>query len=520
MDHPAQRTSPPTGPGRVYLIGAGPGDPELLTLRGRRLLALADVVLYDYLAGEELLRFVSPDAELVSLGRHGDGKLWTQTQIVERMLQEATRGKTVARLKGGDPSIFGRAAEEIDALLTAGIPFEIVPGVTAASAAAAYAALPLTDRDKASCVALVTGQLQAGQAAGEAIDFAPLASFPGTLVFYMGVTTARDWADALLAHGKPGDTPVVLVRRCSYPDQLAIETTLAEVASVVESRRLRPPVLAIVGAVAARGGAAWFQSRPLSGVQVLVTRPESQADAMVEQLRELGAAVLVQPAIQILPAEDHRLLDRAIDGLSGFDWVVFSSANGVAAFMERLHQRGEDARRLSGCRLAAIGPATAQALGGYHLRADLVPAEHRSEALADAMISAESQGARALLIRASRGREVLAEALLAAGWRVEQAVAYRSTDVTEPDPAIAQALRAGEIEWVTVTSSAIARSLVALFGGDLRCARLLAISPLTAGVLHELGFPPATVAQQYTTEGLVNALREAVSNDGTHGTRG
>ena len=408
-------------PGTVYLIGAGPGDPGLLTLRGRDCLRRADVVLYDYLAGPRLLEMARSDAELYCLGKHGAGKLWKQSDICDRLVAEARAGKTVARLKGGDPSIFGRLAEEIAALEAADVPFEIVPGVTTASAAGAYAGLTITDRDRASSVALVTGHLQARKASDNAPpDFAQLSTFPGTIVVYMGVTTAPAWSRELIAHGKPADTPVVLVRRCTLPDQTTVSCTLGELPEVLAPGKIRPPLVAIVGDVAVDSSASrWFTGRPLFGQTVLVTRPRRQASGVVARLHELGAAVLEQPAIEIGPPNDWAPVDSAIDRLSEFDWVVFSSRNGVEGWLDRLAEQGLDARAFGAAKIAAIGPATRDALAERQLVADLQPDEYRAEALADAL-AADAAGKRFLLVRASRGREVLAESLSAAGGAVEQ----------------------------------------------------------------------------------------------------
>jgi uroporphyrinogen III methyltransferase/synthase len=427
-------------------------------------------------------------------------------------VRDALAGKQVVRLKSGDPAIFAHGAEEAEALAAAGVPFEIVPGVTAALAAAAGAGIPLTHRHRASAVALVTGQEAADKPAG--LDFAALAAFPGTLVVYMGVTAARQWTAQLLAAGKPADTPAAVVRRCTWPDQKVYYTTLAEVASVIEHHRLRPPVMVILGSVVelARHLAPW-QRRPLSGCSILVTRPAGQAAALVEPLEELGAHVLVQPAIEIVPPADPRPLDEALRHLAEFDWVVFSSANGVEHFFGRLLAGGRDLRALGSVRLAAIGPATAACLQRYHLRPDLQPEEFRAEALA-AALRPQARGRRFLLIRASRGREVLAEQLASAGGDVCQVVAYESRDVAAPLPEIAAALSAGAIHWVTVTSSAIARSLVRLFGPSLRQARLVSISPVTTQTLRELGYPPAAEARQYTMQGIIDALLTAASSPG------
>jgi uroporphyrinogen III methyltransferase / synthase len=496
-------------PGTVYLVGAGPGDPKLITLRGVECLRRADAVLYDYLASPGLLDHVRPGAELIGLGHPGGGRLWRPEDITARLVAWARAGKTVVRLKGGDPAVFARLAEEAETLTRAGIPYEIVPGITAALAAASYAGIPVTHRECASAVAFVTGHEDA-ERAESALDFVALARFPGTLVFYMGVTTAPAWTAALIQAGKPAGTPAAIVRHCSLPDQVTIRCRLDEVAArLAVAGNIRPPVIVIVGAVTAlMDTPAWFERRPLFGRRIVVTRPLEQSAALAEQLAELGAEVLLQPAIRISSPRDWRPVDAALARLSSFAWLVFSSANGVRYLLERLLAHGRDLRALAGVRIAAIGPGTADVLSRYHLRADLVPDEFRAEALADAL-GEQACGRRYLLARASRGREVLAERLRAAGAEVEQVEVYQSTDVNAPDEAIASRLAAGEIHWVTVTSSAIARSLAAMFGTNLQQTQLASISPVTSSTLRELGFAPAVEAREYTMSGICQAILEA-----------
>lgn len=498
---------PTTKPaGRVYLVGAGPGDPGLITLRGVECLARADVVLYDYLVNSQILEHAPRRAEHICLGRHGHGRVWPQAAVNERLVAEAAAGKTVVRLKGGDPAVFARVAEEVAALLAAGIEFEIVPGITAALAAASFAGIPLTHREAASAVALVTGHESDKEESS--LDYRALAAFPGTLVFYMGVTSAAHWSQALMAAGKAAETPAAIVRRCSWPDQASWRCTLGSVGAVMAEQRIRPPALVIVGESAAlESGSEWFRRRPLFGLKVMVTRPQGQIDPLRRRLLELGADVVCQPAIEIGPPADWSAVDATLRSLTNYDWLVFSSANGVEFFLNRLCAEHGDLRLLGGLRIAAIGPGTSAALAGYHLRADLVPAEFRAEGLADAL-AVQASGSRMLLVRASRGREILAERLIAAGAQVEQVVAYESRDVSAPDAEGQQLLRDGRIDWIIVSSSAIARSLVAMFGDDLRRARLATISPLTSAALRECGHEPAVEAAAYTLEGIVAALLE------------
>lgn len=504
---------PVPGTGIVYLVGAGPGDPGLVTLRAVRCLERADAVLYDYLVNPAILRHAPESAARICLGKHGQARVWSQGDINARMVQLALEGKVVVRLKGGDPSIFAHGAEEAETLASHNIPFEIVPGITAALAAGSCAGIALTHREFASAVALVTGQ-EDSEKGSSALDYDALAHFPGTLVFYMGVTTVGVWTSELMRAGKQPETPAVILRRCSWPDQVSIRCRLDEVAERITSARLRPPVIVIVGRVAGLAPAlAWFEQRPLFGQKIVVTRPVDQSSALGDRLAELGADVIVQPAIQIGPPRDWSPVDAALESLDRYDWLVFSSSNGIRFFFQRLLSTGRDLRSLAGVKIAAIGPGTSAELDRFHLRADVQPAEYRAEALASAL-SGNAPGRRFLLVRASRGREVLAEQLSAAGGFVEQVVVYSSVDVTTPEPLVVHQLQSGHIDWVTVTSSAIARSLVAMFGDDLRRARLASISPITTGTLRELGHEPSAEATEYTMPGVVAAIVRSTNRGG------
>ena len=501
--------------GKVFFVGAGPGDPGLITWRGVECLRRADVVLYDYLANPLILKHANPSAQIVCLGRHGANqsraRIWSQTEINDQLVNLAKSGNQVVRLKGGDPIVFGRLAEEVGALEAAAVSYEIVPGVTSGLAAASYSGVWITQRDAASAVALITGH-EGDSDSAPPLDYAALAAFPGTLVFYMGVTTAREWTTALMDAGKPAQTPVAIVRRCSWPDQTSIRCTLEEVADQIDAAKLRPPVVFIVGDVANLSPALpWFARRPLFGKQILLTRPVNRTESLYEPLTDLGANCLIQPAIEIGPPEDWSPVDVAIARLNEFDCVVFSSVNGVQYFIDRLFQLGGDLRKLAGLSLAAIGPGTSEELARFHLRVDRQPPEvYRAEALAE-LLAGDARGKRFLLARASRGREILAETLLAAGGVVEQVVVYSSTDVAAADPGILEALSSGKVDWVTVTSSAIARSLDRLFGSALRKSKLVSISPVTTAALCELGYEPAAEATEYTMPGVVDAILQAES---------
>ena len=492
--------------GRVSLVGAGPGDPGLITLRGIECLRRADVVMFDYLVNSVIVEHAPPSAERICLGKHGRSRIWPQDEINRRLVELAKAGKQVVRLKGGDPAVFARSAEEIDALRQHGIEFEVVPGITAALAAGSYAGIPITHRKLASAVALVTGHEGNDKESG-GVDYGALAAFPGTLVVYMGVTTAPKWTSALISAGRSADTPTAIVRRCSLPDQRMIQCTLGEVAGkMTGENQIRPPAVVIVGEVTTLASTlSWFEKRPLFGRTIMVTRPLLQGSSLASSLAELGANVVVQPAIAITEPEDWQPVDTAIERLNEYDWLVFSSTNGVQFFFERLFNRGHDMRALGGIKLASVGPGTVDELASYHLQVDLQPDDFRSESLA-AALAKNARGKRFLLPRASRGREVLPDDLRTAGGIVDQIVVYRSLDVECPDSDVATRLAKGDIHWITVTSSAIARSLVQMFGDDLRQSRLASLSPITSNTLRELGFEPTIEANVHNMQGLIDAL--------------
>ena len=497
--------------GKVFLVGAGPGDPGLITLRGVACLQQAEVILYDYLVNPQILDHASPTAQRICLGQHGQTRIWEQSEINEKLVELAEQGKIVVRLKGGDPAVFARGAEEVEALGQCKIPFEIVPGITVALASSSYTGVPVTHRECSSAVALVTGHEDAGKSQSS-LDYEALAKFPGTLAIYMGVTSAERWTTALLEGGKPAETPVLIVRRCSFPDQETFSCRLDQVAEQLSrDSGIRPPVVVIIGAVTdLPRTVSWFEERPLFGKRVMVTRPSSSTDSLGRELAARGAQVICQPAIEICPPENWEAVDAVLQDLARFDWLVFSSGNGVRSFLDRLLETGRDMRALGGLRIAAIGPGTVEVLGQYRLAVDLQPQSYRAEALADALVAEDPSG-RFLLARANRGREVLCERLEAAGATVEQLVVYQSVDVSVAEDQVMEQLAAGRVDWITVTSSAIARSLVSLLGDQLEGVQLASISPLTSTTLRELGLSPAVEAEQYTMAGVVAAIVRAES---------
>ena len=497
--------------GIVYLIGAGPGDPGLLTLRGAQLLARADVVLYDGLSNVDILDHAR-DAHCICVGKHGQTRIWKQDEITAEMLRHARSGATVVRLKGGDPAVFARTAEEVDALRNAGIRFEIVPGITAALAASSYAGIPITHRKFASAVALVTGHEEPDKAES-ALDWDALARFPGTLVIYMGVTTASTWSQALVAAGKSPDTPVAILRRCSLADQQTVHCRLGDVAEkLTPATKMRPPVIVIIGEVTSLAQSmAWFESRPLFGRGILVTRAGEQAADLANPLRELGATVFEQPAITIDDPDDWAAVDQVIETLDQFDYLVFSSVNGVNFFVRRLLNSEHDIRYLAHIKIAAVGRRTADALAKFHLHADIVPSEFNAVSLAESLAPI-AQGKHFAIVRASRGPDTMEMILSKAGGIVSPIVAYSHRDVDQADDAIRDAMLRGKIDWVTVTSNAIARSTVRQFGDSLQHTKIASLSPSVSETVRQLGYDASAEAGEPTMTALVQAISDVESN--------
>ena len=494
-----------TTPGTVYLVGAGPGDPGLLTLRAARCLKLADVVIYDYLVNPAALEHVSPSAELICLGHHSSGRDLSPDEIVELMLEEARLGKTVTRLKGGDPSVFGRGADEVRALREDGIPHEIVPGITAGIAVAAYCEIPITHHDDASAVALIAGQERHSKAASS-LDYGVLAHFPGTLIFYMGVRKASQWSRALMENGKPPETPVGIVRWCTRAQQQTVRCTLETVTDAIETHGIRPPSLFVVGKVVDRAPElSWFTARPLMGRRVLVDGSPDTSGELRSRLAALGADVITQPPVRVTDPPDWGPVDAALERLDRYDWLLFSSRHGVTALIRRLLDRGEDLRRLGSVKLAVVGTDTQKRLRHYHLNPDLVIEPVHDKPLPSSLGS-EDRDRRILLARSSQGRRWLVEALQQTRARVDPIVVYGRADLEAPNTDVVRELSSGEIHWITATSPDSTRSLVRLYGDALGQARIASIGPATSAALRDHGLEAAVEATPGTTAGLVEAI--------------
>jgi uroporphyrinogen III methyltransferase/synthase len=499
--------------GKVYLVGAGPGDPGLLSLKGRDCLAKADVVLYDGLVNPLLLRHTKARAERTCRSMGPGGRVLPQAEINSQLIAAAREGKTVVRLKGGDPFIFGRGSEEAAALAEAGIPFEVVPGITAAVAAGEYAGISLTHRQHASAVAFITGH-EDPHKPGSSLDYQNLAAFAGTLVFYMGLHRLPLIVESLLSAGKPAQTPACVISRATTPRQRTVTATLEELPQAVADAGLHAPSLIIVGdCVLQREKISWFEHRPRVGKLIAITRPIHQADAAVAQALDLGAQPVLLPTIEILPPEEWSLVDQALSRLGDFDWLIFTSANGVESLLSRLWSLGRDARCLGHLKLAAIGPATAESLHRFQLRADVVPESFRAEALAEAL-KPLVKGQRVLWAGANRGRDVLPAELEAAGANVEKLVVYQNRDAGDVPPESRELLEAGEVDWIALSSPSIARNLKSLIGPKAwdhvgRRTRIVSISPVTTAAAREAGLPVHAEAAEYTWPGLFQAILEA-----------
>lgn len=413
--------------GVVYIIGAGPGDPGLITVKGAACLCRADVIVYDYLAGSDLLGLVKKDARLIYVGKKGGDHTLPQDEINRLLVAEASKGSRVARLKGGDPFIFGRGGEEAEALAAKGIPYEVVPGVTSAVSVPAYAGIPLTHRGLTSTVAFVAGHEDPGKDASD-VNWRSLAGI-GTLVFLMGVKNLSKIVANLLENGKDAATPAALIQWGTTPDQVTVIGTLGNIGEKADERKIAPPAVLVVGSVVGlRGGLDWFETKPLFGKGIVITRPEEQSRAFGELLSVEGARPIFFPTIKIEGPKSTEGLDRALEHIEGYDWIIFTSANGVNAFFRRLHEGGGDIRNLKGIAICAIGPATAALLRSMGIRADLVPDRYISEGVLEALNRKNLQGKKILLPRAEMARDVLPDGLVNMGASVDVVVAYRTVN--------------------------------------------------------------------------------------------
>lgn len=498
----------PTDKGKVWLVGAGPGDPGLLTVKGAQLLGSADVVVYDRLASPALLALAPEGAERVAMGKEPETPGAFQTQINDALVRHALAGKRVVRLKGGDPFVFGRGGEEAEAVRAAGVDYEIVPGITSAIAVPAYAGIPVTHRGVSTSFTVVTGSEDPTKP-DSSVDWAALAKVSGTLVVLMGWRALPSIVEALVAAGKPANTPAALVSWGTTPRQRTVSGTLADIVDKGKAGGISNPVISVIGPVAGlRERLGWFDQGPLFGMRVLVTRSRQQASALSAALREAGAEPVEVPTIAIEPLTAYGVLDDALERLSTYGWAVFTSVNAVEAVFARLEAVGRDTRAFAGVKIAAMGPATAKALAARGLRADYVPERFTTQDVADGFRAYDVNKRRVLLPRADIAPRTLPEALAAQGAQVDDVPAYRNVT---PDGAAAQAreLLLEGVDALTVASSSAVHNLVSLLDNDvsaLRDVAIASIGPETSKAVREAGLQVAVEAAEHTIPGLVAAL--------------
>ena len=502
--------------GIVYLVGAGPGDPSLITLRGVECLQRAEVVVYDYLANEQLLCHAPDSAERIYAGKIGGRHNQGQDEINTLLVTKAGTGKVVVRLKGGDPFVFGRGGEECEALRDAGIPFEVVPGVTAAVGAAAYAGIPLTHRDITASVAFVTGQEGNGKDESN-IDWDRLSLGGGTVVFYMGITTLRRNMQRMVEHGRSPDTPVALVRWATTPCQQVLTGTLSDIADSAEACGFKPPAVTIVGEVVGlREKLKWFDKRPLCGKKIVVTRAAEQAGEFSSKLAARGATVLECPTIRLVEPESWQLLDLAIRDMSNYDWLVLTSGNAVRFFFRRMDSLGVDSRALAGCRICAVGPKTADEMRSFGIRPDLVPTDYKAEGVIEEFSRLDMNNNRVLFPRADKARDIISRELKRMGAQIDSPVAYRNIFPERLPPETLFALEKRSVDCITFTSSSTVQNLAAMLGEELMMDMLkgvvvASIGPITSKSCRDLGLKVDIEPKAYTLDALAEAVEKHFS---------
>ena len=498
--------------GIVYLVGAGPGDAGLLTMRGAELLARADVVVYDALVNPDLLRLAPREAEIIFGGKRAKDHALTQDELNALLVAKGREGKTVVRLKGGDPYIFGRGGEEAEQLKDAGIPFEVVPGVSSIVAGPNYAGIPLTHREHNAMVTVFTGHEDPTKPESN-LDYQKIADLPGTKVIVMGTERIRHIAESLIKHNMPADTPVAMIRWGTTGRQQSVQGTLATIAKIADEAKLAAPTITVIGdVVKLRDKLNWFEHRPLFGQRVVVTRTREQASQLSRQLLELGAEVLEIPTIKIVPPDNKQDLMDALLGLGEYDWIVFTSPNGVDAFFDYFFKAFEDLRDIGGLRIAAVGPTTAQKLRDLHLKVDLMPDEYVAKKIVAAFRAYESiENLRILIVRAQVANADLPKGLEEAGAIVDDVAIYKTMPETEDRNGAAARFAEGGADWITFTSSSTVQNFHARFNlpalvKQYPNLKLASIGPETSKAIADLGLKARVQAREHTIDGLVEAL--------------
>ena len=497
--------------GKVYLIGAGPGDPGLITLKAKECIETADVVVYDYLASPFLLEYARKDADIVYVGKKGGDHTLTQDKINQLLVDTARAGKTVARLKGGDPFVFGRGGEEAQELLADGIAYEVVPGVTSAISAPAYAGIPVTHREHTSFVSFITGHEDPTKKE-TSMQWDVFAKSNATLVFLMGVKNLGHITSKLMENGKDADTPVALVRWGTTTRQQTVTGTLSTIVDEVKKAGLKSPAIIVVGDVVnLREELAWFDKKPLFGKRIVITRARAQASGLVSKLTQLGAHCLEIPTIKIQPPKETAPLRQSIENIKAYDWLVFTSVNGVKYFFDTLFDMGLDVRALGHLKFACIGPVTKERLADYGIISDILPETYRAESVVDAFAPVDIKDKKILLPRAMKARTILPDSLRDMGATVDEVTAYETVLADEDKETLVQLLEDKAIDSVTFTSSSTVSNFVSLLDEDqknqlLKDVTLASIGPITSDTARELGLNVDIEAQDYTIPGLIDAL--------------
>lgn len=501
--------------GPVYLIGAGPGDPGLITLKGLQCIEKADVVVYDRLVSPRLLQHARDGAELIYVGKEPDRHTLKQEEINALLAEKAGAGLQVARLKGGDPFVFGRGGEEAAYLAERGLAFEVVPGITSAVAVPAYAGIPVTHRGLAAGFTVITGHEDPAKE-GSDLNWAALAGGTGTNVILMGMGNLGRITARLVEEGLAPSTPAALIQEGTRAGQKTLTGTLEDIARRAEEESFGPPAVIVTGPVVElRRTLRWLEVKPLFGRRIVVSRARAQASAFAEKLEELGAETIQFPAIRIEPPEDYGPLDRALENLGSYSWVIFTSENGVKHFFRRLREKGLDIRELKGARICAIGPKTGEALAEKGLKVAYMPDQYRAEAVVEQIGGEVKAGHRVLLPRADLARPVLAEALQALGAAVDNVACYRTTLGEGDAGLLKELLEAGAVDMITFTSSSTVNNICSMLGpgasGLLKGVALAAIGPITAATARDQGLEVAVEAEEYTTGGLIKAIEKYFS---------
>ncbi|HPD56901.1 MAG TPA: uroporphyrinogen-III C-methyltransferase [Smithellaceae bacterium] len=500
--------------GKVFIIGAGPGDAGLITLKAVEALLAADVVVYDNLVNEELLKFAPPQARFIYAGKKGGDHTLSQEEINELLVREAQAGNAVARLKGGDPFIFGRGGEEAQMLVEHNVAFEIIPGVTSAIAVPAYAGIPLTHRGFTSTVAFVTGHEDPTKEKSD-IDWLALAKI-GTLVFLMGVKNLAEITKELIKNGKSPETPVALIRNGTLPTQQVLVGMLSNIVILAHANDFRPPAILVVGDVVdLRDSLRWFDNKPLFGLGVVITRPERQADDLARLLLEQGANPISFPTIAIEPPDDWGELDKALERLESYHWLIFTSANGVRFFFDRLRQKEKDIRDLKGIKICCIGPATARQIEEKGISVDLIPEEFIAEGILKSFSILDIHGKKILLPRAVKARDILPEGLKKMGAQVDVVAAYQTVNSGRKKEEFLSLLDAHAVDVITFTSSSTVTNFVEIMGKDFvppSRVRVACIGPVTAATARKAGFQVDIEQKEYTMQGLVQSLIDCDKN--------